>query len=118
MTHVRSLFAPRAWWTLVPDAVNSLLTSGLSSGLDRAVAARSSDSAYAIAYLPSTRTVTIDMSQLAGPKVAARWYDPANGVYAPVPGSPYTAAGTQTFRPSSSNGANFGDWVLVLESEQ
>ena len=118
MTHVHSLFAARSWWTLVPDATNSLLTSGLSSGLDRAVAARSSDSAYAIAYMPSTRAVTIDMSQLAGPKVAARWYDPAAGTYAPVAGSPYAAAGTQTFRPASNNAANFGDWVLVLESGQ
>ncbi len=34
MTHVRTLFAPRSWWTLQPDSNNTTLTGGLSSGQD------------------------------------------------------------------------------------
>ncbi|MGH6610351.1 MAG: DUF4038 domain-containing protein, partial [Burkholderiaceae bacterium] len=118
MTHVRSLFAVRSWWTLEPDTASTTLTAGLSSGQDRAVAARASDRSFAIAYLPSMRTVTVDLGQLAGPKVNARWYDPANGSYATITGSPYLASSSQTFLPVSNNSANFGDWVLVLESVQ
>ena len=118
MTHVHTLFAPRTWWTLVPDATNSLLTSGLNSGLDRAVAARAGDGSYSLAYLPSVRTVTVNMAQLAGPNVAARWYDPSRGTYSAISGSPFPASGTQAFRPAGSNAASFGDWVLVLESTQ
>ena len=118
MTHLRSLFAPRSWWTLEPDSANTLLVGGLSSGQDRAVAARAGDRSYSLAYLPSVRTVTVNMAQLAGPKVAARWYDPSLGTYAAISGSPFPASGTQTFRPVGSNAANFGDWVLVLESTQ
>ncbi len=118
MTHVRSLFAPRSWWTLEPDATNTILTGGLSNEQDRAVAARASDRSFAIAYTPSVRTITINLGQLAGPKVTARWYDPASGNYSAITGSPFSASGSQTFRPNSNNSANFGDWALVLESTQ
>lgn len=118
MTHVRTLFAPRPWWTLQPDASNALLTAGLSSGQDRAVAARATDGSFAIAYMPSVRTVTLNLAQLAGPRVNARWYDPASGTYSAVAGSPFLASGSQTFRPAGNNTSGFGDWVLVLESTQ
>jgi hypothetical protein len=42
-------------------------------------AARSSDGSLVIAYTPSIRTITVDMSKLAGP-ATARWYDPTNGM--------------------------------------
>jgi hypothetical protein len=118
MTHVRTLFAPRSWWNLQPDASNATLTAGLSSGQDRAVLARASDRSFAIAYLPSVRTVTVNLGQLAGPNVTARWYDPANGSYSTVTGSPFPASGSQNFRPAGSNSSSFGDWALVLESTQ
>lgn len=118
MTHLHSLFTPRSWWDLVPDAGNTFLTNGLSSELDRAVAAKAANGSYALAYLPSVRTVTANLGQLAGPKVNARWFDPASGAYSAIPGSPFSATGSQTFRPASNNSSNYGDWVLVLESSQ
>lgn len=118
MTHLRTLFAPRPWWTMEPDAGNTLLTSGLGSGTDLAVAARTTDRSVAIAYMPSLRTITVNLGQLAGPKVTARWYDPANGTYTAVAGSPFLASGSQSFRPAANNASNYGDWALVLESTQ
>jgi len=116
MTHVGALFAPRSWWTLQPDSSNTALTGGLSGGQDRAVAAVAADRSFAIAYLPSLRTVAVNLGQLVGPKVDARWYDPASGTYTTVAGSPFLASGSQTFRPAANNSSNFGDWALVLES--
>ena len=118
MTHLRTLFAAHPWWTMEPDAANTTLTSGLSSGNDLAVAARAADRSFAIAYMPSVRTITVNLGQLAGPKVTARWYDPANGTYVAVPGSPFLASGSQSFRHAGNNASNFGDWALVLESSQ
>jgi hypothetical protein len=118
MTQVRNLFAPRRWWTLEPDSSHTVLTSGLRRGEDRAVAARASDRSFAIAYVPSIRTVTVNLSQLAGPKVKAQWYDPANGAYSTAVGSPFLASGSQTLRPTGNNMSGFGDWALVLESIQ
>jgi hypothetical protein len=95
-----------------------VLTSGISSGLDRAVTARASDRSFALVYLPSTRTVNVALGALAGPRVNARWFDPTSGTYSAVPGSPFLASGSQSFRPASNNASNYGDWVLVLDSTQ
>jgi hypothetical protein len=124
MVHVHSLFAPRAWWTLQPDFSNTLLTGGQAgSGVpyDRAVAAKAADGSFAIAYMPSSRQITVDLGQLAGPNVNARWYDPAAGTFtglitgASIP----TSSGSTLFNPPGNNGSTSGtysDWVLLLES--
>jgi hypothetical protein len=116
MTHVAALFAPRSWWTLVPDTNNTLLTGSVGSGADRAVAARAADGSFAIAYTPSIRTLNVALGQLAGPRINARWFDPTSGTYATVPGSPFLASGTQSFRPAGNNSSGSTDWVLLLES--
>jgi hypothetical protein len=125
MVHLRSLFTTRAWWTLVPDFSNAFLTNGHASSnpFARAVAAKAQDGSFAFVYMPSARAVTVDLAQMAGPRVLARWYDPASGQFSsvPIPGSPFPrTAGSQTLPlPPGNNSSptgNFSDWVLVLES--
>jgi hypothetical protein len=67
-------------------------------------------------YLPSVRSIAVDMSKLAGP-ATARWYDPTNESYSAVSGSPIANANRHQFRPPGSNAAGDGDWVLVLETD-
>lgn len=116
--YVRTLLESRNWWMLQPDTTATLLTAGIGTGADRAVAARASDGSFAIAYLPSMRTVTIDLTRLNGPRVNARWCDPTNGVCTTAGGSPFSATGSQTFLPLGPNSTNFGDWMLTLDSQQ
>jgi hypothetical protein len=117
MTQLLNLLSSIHWWDLEPDADNTLLTGGLGSDDDRAVAARSTDRAVALLYLPSSREITVDLGQLAGPRVAARWYDPAAGRFSAVGGSPFEATGSRRFRPEAAiNNSGFDDWVLILES--
>jgi hypothetical protein len=116
LAHLRSLFDSLAWWTLVPDTGNTLLTVGAGTGGSRAVAARATNGAFALLYTPSVRTLTVNLAQLGGPNVRARWYDPSNGTYTTVNGSPFPASGAQTFTPTGNNARGFGDWALVLES--
>jgi hypothetical protein len=115
LTRLRNLFDSLPWWTLQPDTGNTFLTAGAGTGGSRAVAAKAA--AFALLYTPSVRALTVNLGQLTGPTVRARWYDPTNGTYSAVPGSPFTAAsGSQTFTPTGNNARGFGDWVLVLES--
>jgi hypothetical protein len=117
MTDLRNLLSAMPWWLLEPDGDNSLLTDGLGSDGDRAVAARSTDGSFAVLYLPSSRDITVDLGQLAGPQVIAQWYDPAEGQFARIGGSPFAASGSRRFRPEpGTNSSGFDDWVLVLES--
>jgi hypothetical protein len=116
LPHMRGLFEARSWWTLQPDTTGQLMTGGAESGVNRAVAATATDRSFAVSYMPTIRTLTLNLAQLAGPRVNARWCDPANGVCTPVTGSPFNASGSQTFRPAANNSSNYGDWTLVLES--
>lgn len=80
-----------------------------------APAARTSDGSLVMAYLPSIRSVTVDMTKLVG-ITTARWFDPANGTYVAMDGSPLANAGSRQFTPPGNNSAGDGDWVLVLEA--
>lgn len=132
VTHLgywKLLFGSRQWYNLVPDQGHTLVTGGLGtfsaagtlSGNDYLTAARTSDGTLALAYLPSQRTIAVNMAQMAAPALA-RWYDPTSGQYqmdasnGHIPG--YQAnAGTAQFTPPGPNSAGDGDWVLVLETQ-
>ena len=78
-------------------------------------AARTSDGSWVMAYLPSLRTITVDLSKLAGP-TTARWYDPTSGDYVAAGDSPLLNRGKKEFTPPGKNVAGDSDWVLMLEA--
>jgi hypothetical protein len=80
-----------------------------------ATTARTSDGSLVMAYLPSIRTITVDMSKLAS-KAIACWYDPTSGRYVDIDGSPFANMGSRSFAPPGDNSSGDGDWVLVLEA--
>jgi hypothetical protein len=122
--YMKKLFAPRQWYDLIPDQEHTVVTDGYGTRApfgtgavttdDYATAARTSDGALVIAYMPTTRAITVDMSKLSRP-ATARWYDPTIGEYITVDGSPLANKGTRQFTPPGKNHDGDGDWVLVLE---
>jgi hypothetical protein len=117
MTHLHDLLTSLAWWQLEPDPSGTILTAGLDGGGERAVAARSADRSFALIYLPTSRAITVDLGQFAGPCIAARWYDPANGRFLTAAGAPFPASGTRRFGGDLGlNSSGFEDWVLLLRS--
>jgi hypothetical protein len=123
LQYVTALFGSRAWYNLIPDINHTVLTSGYGtyatsgavSANDYATAASTADGTLAMAYLPTVRTVAINMAALSG-AVTARWYDPENGTYQSINGSPFPNTGTHNFTPSGNNSGGDGDWILVLET--
>ena len=113
---LNALFAPRAWHLLVPDQGHVLVTAGIGTfgDVDYVTAAQTPDGTLAMAYVPTSRTLTVDLSRLSG-QVTARWYDPAVGTFSPVPGSPFANAGSYNFTTPGNNAGGDQDWVLVLE---
>jgi hypothetical protein len=57
------------------------------------------------------------MSRFSG-LVEGRWYDPTNGTWKPIPGSPFENRGSRTFSTPGSNSASASDWVLVFETKK
>lgn len=117
MAFVPRLFAARAWWNLVPEAAEELVTKGRGKvGDDNFInAARAADGTLAIVYVPQARAFSVDLSRLSGP-VKAHWFDPTNGSLTPVQAEVLPNKGLREFVPREKNAAGDGDWVLLLES--
>lgn len=117
---VRDLFESlKGWSRLVPDTGHGFVTSGRGRRIttdaavwpksnDYVTAARSRRGSLAVIYVPSARTITVDMARMrSGP--SATWVDPTNG----------TRRRTKpdgTFRTPGRNAAGAGDWLLVLRA--
>jgi len=116
LAHFINLFRSIDWWKLVPDSTHQVMTAGYGTYAslgeintnDYASAAMTSDNTSMVAYLPTSRTVTINMAKFAGSNVTARWYNPTSGESTTI--GTYDPSGNRSFTPSS------GDWVLVLLS--
>jgi hypothetical protein len=129
MAYVQALFLPRAWHQLVPDQKHTVVTDGYGTydattspgnayGMtsDFVTTGRTPDGTLVMAYLPTRRTVTIDMTKLSAPAMA-RWYDPSRGTYADIEKTPLPNKGKHRFTPPGNNGDGDGDWLLVLETK-
>jgi hypothetical protein len=125
LSYMKKLFATRKWYDLVPDQTHTLVIDGYGTPApfgtgsittdSYATAARTTDGALAIAYMPTIRTIKVDMSKLAETTVA-RWYDPTTGEFITVSGSPLSNAGIREFKPAGNNHDGDEDWVLILEA--
>ncbi len=75
------LFRSRRWFDLTPDQNHKVVTDGVgeSWGSDYLAAARTSDRSTVIAYMPTARTVTVDMTKLPKGEAVALWFDPRYG---------------------------------------
>ena len=111
------------WYDLVPDQRHLLLVSGVGSfaatgsvnASDYVMSARTEDGKLAIAYLPTPRPVTIDLSRLV-PGIHARWFDPSDGTFS-ADVTPLTRDGSfATYDPPAVNHGDDGDWVLLLSA--
>jgi hypothetical protein len=97
------------WQTLVPDPSHTFCTTASF------VAAKTATGSQAVIY-GSSASMTVVVSQMSGPFVQARWYDPTNGTYATDSASPFANTGSHVFAAHGTNAGGGTDWVLVLES--
>ncbi|MFC0436489.1 DUF4038 domain-containing protein [Kutzneria buriramensis] len=115
------LFKSSPWYDLVPDQDHTFLTAGygVASAVgnvndnDYATAARTADGRFAFVYLPTSRTITVDMSKMR-PGAVAFWYDPTDGRSRLA--DPPQGCGTVTLTPPGANHGGDDDWVLRIVS--
>jgi len=132
IAYVQNLFQPRAWWQLIPDQSHTVVTAGIGTCMAPtdaqgtgspnaqdntcATTARTADGRLVMSYLPTSRTITLNLTKLAGPSTA-RWYDPTTGAFSAIAGSPLANSGSiQLTPPSATHADGYTDWVLVLEN--
>jgi hypothetical protein len=120
--YLKAFFARYPWHHLVPDQDHSVVTGGYGTfstrgalgSNDYVTAAGTPDGALVMAYLPTDRAITVEMTKLAG-RTVARWFDPTAGTFSTIGGSPFDNKGSRQFMPPGRNRDEEGDWVLVLE---
>lgn len=118
VSRIRDVVASLPWWTLRPQ--ESFLTAGVGTAepgrdvldADLATAAVAADGSLALVYVPSGRTVSLDLSRLA-PGADAAWVDPSTGTATPVRPVSELAPSGEVSTPGD-NAAGAGDWLLVL----
>jgi hypothetical protein len=110
MTRVTELFTSRPWYQLVPDDKHEVVVDGLGEfrGLDYLAAARTTDGATVIAYMPTSREITVDMTKVSGKEAKAWWFNPRTGKSVSIGIVP--TLGKHKFDPPAE-----GDWVLVID---
>jgi hypothetical protein len=123
LTIWKKFFVSLPWQGLIPDQEHKVVTSGLGSPgdfktrvsqSDYCTAAKTADGKYIVVYMPTVRTITVNLASLKGPAIA-KWFDPTSGTYSPVI-DPVANTGTREFTPPGKNHDGDGDWVLVLNA--
>lgn len=116
---LRKLFSALPWWQLVPDTENKLVTGGRGAQLrtddpmdvldnDFVTASKTPDGRFAVIFMPTQHTISIDRAVLPDGTRAA-WIDPTSGARQPVPMS-------ATFTTPGTNAGGDTDWLLLLTS--
>jgi hypothetical protein len=111
LKNFQALFTARHWYSLVPDEAHQAVVSGLGTNgsVDYVLAAYAGDGSSIIAYLPTSRTLTVNGGRLSGSTMTVWWYSPATGTA--TAGGTLSTSGNQSVTPPGA-----GDWVLVLDS--
>lgn len=113
-----------SWQTLQPDWMHSCFPSGRGTfnagtnpgGEDYAAGAFSKDGSTGILYLPTYRTVSINLARFTTP-IRVRWFDPSTGLYTDV-NEEFKKEGVAYISPPSRlNGKGFEDWVLIVQKK-
>jgi hypothetical protein len=118
--YINQLFGSVAWWDLVPDTTHQVVTSGYGTydgsnqdltAATYCTASGTASGSLALTYCPNATTLTVNFAAFSGP-VTAKWYDPSNGSYTAIPGSPFPNSGAQNFTTPGNNQDGDPDWVL------
>lgn len=119
--YVENFFNSLAWWDLIPDTSHQVVTGGYgtynASNSNLSVATYCTTGwipgSIALTYCPTATSLTVNLQEFSG-QVTAQWFDPSNGTYTAIPGSPFSNTGTQEFSTPGNNHDGNPDWVLVL----
>jgi hypothetical protein len=119
---LQQLFNSLPWWTFVPDQMHTFVTAGFGvfatndntdDTNNYVAAAFTSDGKTGAAYLPQGGSIIVNMSKFSTITVA-QWFDPTNGAFKSINGSPFPNTGSQVFLSPGSNNAGDPDWVLIF----
>jgi hypothetical protein len=122
---MRAFFVRCNWQDLVPDQEHRIVVDGYGDAAPvgtgsvetdtYATTAATPDKALVVTYIPTSRTITVNNSELQK-STAARWYDPTDGTFRTAQGIELGSDGLITFATPGKNHGGDEDWVLRLDA--
>jgi hypothetical protein len=118
MLVLRRLMLSRPFVSRVPDT--SVVIAGQGVGAEHVEATRDQDGSYAFVYIPTGRTISVDLRKASyGPRIKAWWFNPRTGAASAI--GEIEARTRREFHhefnpPGEPTRGN--DWVLVLDDAQ
>ena len=122
LRYINGLFATLPWQKLTPDTAHQVVIGGYGTydgnngNLTTATYCTTSwePGSYALTYCPQATTLTVNFGEFSG-LTNARWYDPSNGSFHAISGSPFHNSGRHNFTTPGNNHDGNPDWVLYLD---
>jgi hypothetical protein len=101
MGYIGKLIKSRAWFRLIPDYNNIVVTSNKGSGVrDYKATARTSDGETIMVWNPSTTQVTVDMTKISGSNAKCWWWKPDDNSSTLI--GTYASTGSRNFTPPNA----------------
>ncbi|MFK7924702.1 MAG: glycoside hydrolase family 140 protein [Bacteroidia bacterium] len=107
--HLKNLMLSRPYLSRIP--AQEMIVGEKGDYSTQAIATRGAMGTYAMIYIPTGQTITIDLSVLRSSRLRTWWYDPRTGTA--KENRVLDVSRKRTFSPPSSGLGN--DWVLVLD---
>ena len=103
------------WWRLIPEQIgNAVIVDGRGNANDRAVASLACDHRWALLYVPTRRTLTIDMGVFSGSTATLTWIDPSTGAASRAKPAAARTSGKLQLSPPGNNSSGISDWLLKV----
>lgn len=109
MQHLKHLMLSRPFLSRIP--AQSMVVGEQEDDENYVIATRDDEGSYAMVYFPTGKSVSLNLTVLAGDFVRGWWYDPRTGVS--FPASSFPTLDAVIIQPPSQGKGN--DWVLVLD---
>lgn len=124
MMRLNQFIKLKEWWKLVPAGLNGMKNiivgpANIDTSASYVSAAAARDGSLLVAYIPPAHkgVVKVDLSVLSNPGYAY-WFDPTDGRYIPVDGSPVSNIGIKAFIPPGKNHGGESDRVLLIKTSR
>jgi hypothetical protein len=104
-----ALVDSESWWRLTPDLDDEVVVDGVGEGSERASVRRGED--RALVYVPTARTMTLDLTGLRGDWVQLERVDPTTGEV--VDRQVQLSTAPIEIEIADSNAAGDEDWLLI-----
>lgn len=110
--HLKNLMLTQKYFSRIPD--QTLIADAQEDDEFFVAATRDEEGKYAMFYFPTGKKVNLNLTDLSGPKISGRWFDPRTGVSFQVE-ELFSKISNLSITPPSEGRGN--DWVLILVAE-